>query len=103
MAPPATAPDSEAARAGQGVFFRAGCPGCHTVRGTDAAGTIGPDLTHVGGRLSLGAASMSNDPHNLRRCLYDNQHIKPGNRMPTFGFLEARDLDLLAAYLASLK
>jgi cytochrome c oxidase subunit 2 len=100
---PAADPDGDAGRAGQSVFFRAGCHGCHTVRGTAAAGTIGPDLTHVAGRLSLGAASLPNDPSNLRRWVGDNQHVKPGNRMPTFGFLAARDLDLLAAHLGSLK
>lgn len=100
---PAAEPDGDAGRAGRSVFFRAGCQGCHTVRGTDAAGTIGPDLTHLAGRLSLGAASLPNDPPSLRRWVRDSQHVKPGNRMPTFGFLAANDLDLLAAHLGSLK
>jgi cytochrome c oxidase subunit 2 len=99
----ASAPDSDAAQAGQAVFLKAGCHGCHAVRGTPAAGTIGPDLTHLAGRLSLGAATLPIDPSSLRRWLSDNQHVKPGNRMPAFGFLAPGDLDLLVAYLGSLK
>jgi cytochrome c oxidase subunit 2 len=38
------------------LFRAAGCGGCHTIRGSEADGTIGPDLTHVGTRLSVGAA-----------------------------------------------
>ena len=29
------------------------CSACHTVEGSPAAGTIGPNLTHVGGRSTL--------------------------------------------------
>jgi len=100
---PATAPADQTTMAGRAVFRRAGCHGCHTVRGADAGGTIGPDLTHVGGRLSLGAATLPNDADHFRRWVRDNQHLKPGNRMPSFGFLDDRDLDHLAAWLGSLK
>jgi cytochrome c oxidase subunit 2 len=100
---PAAAPANEAATAGSAIFRRTGCHGCHTVRGAVAAGTIGPDLTHVAGRLSLGAATLPNDAAHFRRWVRDNQHLKPGNRMPSFGFLAERDLDHLAAWLGSLK
>jgi cytochrome c oxidase subunit 2 len=100
---PAAAPANDAGTAGSAVFRRAGCHGCHTVRGVAAAGTIGPDLTHVAGRLSLGAATLPNDAEHFRRWVRDNQHLKPGNRMPSFGFLGERDLDHLAAWLGSLK
>jgi cytochrome c oxidase subunit 2 len=100
---PAAAPANEAATAGSAIFRRTGCHGCHTVRGAEAAGTIGPDLTHVAGRLSLGAATLPNDAAHFRRWVRDNQHLKPGNRMPSFGFLAERDLDHLAAWLGSLK
>jgi cytochrome c oxidase subunit 2 len=88
---------------GRAVFFKSGCQGCHAVRGTEASGTIGPDLTHVAGRTSLGAAILPNDTESFRRWVRDNQHLKPGNRMPSFAFLESADLDLLAAWLGSLK
>ncbi len=105
---PAAAPADADAAAGLAVFHKAGCHGCHTVRGAEAGGisaggTIGPDLTHVAGRLTLGAATLPNDAHHFRRWVRDNQHLKPGNRMPSFGFLPERDLDQLAAWLASLK
>lgn len=105
---PAEAPATDALRAGQSVFFSAGCHGCHTVRGatvggTDATGTIGPDLTHVAGRLSIGAATLPTAPMNFGRWVRENQHLKPGNRMPSFGFLSAADVDRLASYLGSLK
>src|SRR5688572_18383517 len=77
---------------GQTVFFSTGCHGCHTVRGTNAAGTIGPDLTHVAGRLSLGAATLPTASANFGRWVRENQHLKPGNRMPSFGFLQAGDV-----------
>lgn len=105
---PAAAPADAVATAGRAVFLKAGCHGCHTVRGADAGGspaggTIGPDLTHVAGRLSLGAATLPNDVEHFRRWVRDSQHLKPGNRMPSFGFLPERDLDRLAAWLGSLK
>src|SRR5688500_9948732 len=43
-------PDTLAAR-GEAAFISNGCTACHTIRGTAAAGQIGPDLTHVGSRL----------------------------------------------------
>ncbi len=88
---------------GHKVFIKAGCHGCHTVRGSEAAGTIGPDLTHVAGRTSLGAATLPNNTDNVRRWVSENQHLKPGNRMPSFGFLSGNELDQLAAWLGSLK
>jgi cytochrome c oxidase subunit 2 len=105
---PAEAPATDALRAGQSVFFAAGCHGCHTVRGAEvgdatASGTIGPDLTHVAGRLSLGAATLPTGPAHFGRWVRENQHLKPGNRMPSFGFLSSGDVDRLASYLGSLK
>ena len=45
-----------AAGAGQGrALFESTCGGCHTVRGTAAAGRLGPDLTHVASRSSTSA------------------------------------------------
>lgn len=100
---PAVESPDDAARAGRSIFFKAGCQGCHTVRGADAAGTIGPDLTHVAGRLSLGAATLPVDAASLGRWVRAAQHVKPGNRMPSFGFLSDGDVDLLATWLGSLK
>jgi cytochrome c oxidase subunit 2 len=43
----AAEPTTSGARKGRDLFLAAGCGGCHTVRGTAAVGTIGPDLTHL--------------------------------------------------------
>lgn len=97
-----TAPDPEIA-AGQMLFVSHGCGGCHTIRGTSAAGTIGPDLTHVGGRMSLAAATLPNDTAAFARWIRNNQHVKPDNRMPPFRIFSDSELAMLSHYLASLK
>src|SRR5690606_39184443 len=40
---------------GRQLFIASGCGACHTVRGTPANGSFGPDLTRVGSRLSIAA------------------------------------------------
>ncbi|HEX5779437.1 MAG TPA: c-type cytochrome [Xanthobacteraceae bacterium] len=101
-AAPAPAPAAGAA-AGQKLFFAGGCGACHTIRGTEAAGTIGPDLTHLGGRMSLAAAVLPNDAAAIARWIRDNQHIKPDNKMPPYGMFTEAELKSLANYLAGLK
>jgi cytochrome c oxidase subunit 2 len=83
--------------------FSARCAVCHTVRGTPAAGTRGPDLTHVGGRASIGAGLLPNNAGTLAGWIASSQHLKPGNLMPEFKELSAEDLKALAAYLEGLK
>jgi cytochrome c oxidase subunit 2 len=84
-------------------FAAFGCAGCHAIRGLGAAGAIGPDLTHVGSRLSLGAASLPNDPQGFLRWLRDGPHIKPGNRMPPYEILSEEELGQLALFLDGLE
>jgi cytochrome c oxidase subunit 2 len=85
------------------LFISHGCGGCHRVRGTSAVGTIGPDLTHVGSRMSLAAAALPNDAAAFARWIADNQHIKPQNRMPPFRIFSDTELRALSAYLANLQ
>ena len=99
---PAGEPTTEAAMRGKELFLSQACVGCHTIRGTVAAGVLGPDLTHVAGRLSLGAGTLENTPENLRRWLRDPQDAKPGNLMPAPG-VTPEQLDDLAAYLEGLE
>lgn len=90
--------------AGEQVFVRNTCVSCHTIRGlSGASGTVGPDLTHVGSRTTLGAGVIDNTPQNLRDWLSDPQQIKPGVLMPAFKTLSQADLDALVSYLESLK
>jgi len=100
---PAAQPTGDRTFVGQSLFLAAGCGGCHTVRGTEAVGVIGPDLTHVGSRLSLAAATLPNDVASLSRWIRDSQHIKPENRMLPYGFLTEGQADVIAAYLTSLE
>jgi cytochrome c oxidase subunit 2 len=101
--PAAAAPASEEARQGRELFQRAGCGACHTVRGTQALGTIGPDLTHIGSRRSLAAGMLPNTPATLADWIGSGQHLKPGNRMPSFELLAGPERRSIAAYLESLK
>ena len=80
-----------------------GCAACHTIAGTQAAGLAGPDLTHVGSRRTLGAGILPNNRGTLAGWIADSQTIKPGNRMPNYKQLDARELNAIADYLAGLK
>ena len=73
------------------------------VRGTEADGVVGPDLTHVGSRVSLGAGILPNEPAALVRWIARTADVKPGVHMPAFGMLPQEDLRALAAYLKALQ
>ena len=89
-------------RRGRDVFMQARCAGCHTVRGSDAAGQTAPDLTHIASRSTLGAGSLPNTPDNLATWIRDSQRVKPGNQMPP-NPLAAEDLEVLVSYLETLR
>jgi cytochrome c oxidase subunit II len=93
------AADSREGRA----IFEATCGGCHTVRGTAAAGRLGPDLTHVASRLALAAATLPNNAESRARWIARGQHVKPGNLMPAYPDLAPAEAAALAQYLASLR
>jgi cytochrome c oxidase subunit 2 len=84
-------------------LFVARCGACHTVRGTAAAGTLGPDLTHVGSRRTIGAALLPMNRGSLAGWIASSQHLKPGNLMPSFRHFSGEELRELAAYLESLE
>lgn len=100
---PAAGPETEAERRGKELFIENGCGACHSIRGTEADGKIGPDLTHLGGRRSLAAATLPNDAAAIARWIVENQHIKPENLMPEYRYLDAGEVDAIAAYLAGLE
>ena len=103
QAEPAAPPEGALATRGAEVFLASGCGACHAVRGTPADGVIGPDLTHVGSRLSLGAGLLDNDPAAFRRWIAETAELKPGVHMPAFGALPPDDLEALAVYLEGLQ
>jgi cytochrome c oxidase subunit 2 len=95
-------PGDDELEQGQLVFEREACAGCHTVRGTRAAGTAGPDLTHMGSRHTIGAATVPNTTANLTGWIADAQSIKPGAKMPPIN-LEPDELRALVRYLQEQK
>lgn len=100
---PAAEPVESLAQQGRELFFLNGCSACHAIDGTAARGAIGPNLTHVGGRLSLGAGILPNDREAFVRWMAQTNQVKPGVLMPHFGMLPPEELNALAAYLESLR
>jgi cytochrome c oxidase subunit 2 len=102
QAEPAQAPAQPLAARGQALFLSSGCGACHTVRGTAAAGVVGPDLTHVGSRRTIGG-DLPNDADGFLRFISHPQVVKPGALMPAFSMLPQEDLRAIAAYLEALE
>ncbi|PZG24088.1 cytochrome c oxidase subunit II [Micromonospora craterilacus] len=99
---PARPPQTDAQRRGQQAFLQGSCAGCHAIRGTGADGRIGPDLSDVGSRWSIGAGAVPNDGGHLGGWIANSQTVKPGNYMPPQQ-VGAGQLPDLIAYLQSLK
>jgi cytochrome c oxidase subunit II len=99
---PARTPTTSAARQGEQTFMTSQCASCHTLRGTSAQGSVGPDLTHFGSRTSIAGYTLVNTPANLAKWIRDPQHVKPGNRMPSLN-LTPDQLGALVPYLEGLK
>lgn len=87
-------------QAGRQVFEA--CASCHTVRGTPANGSAGPDLTHLMTRQTIGSGVVENTAANLRAWVNDPQTVKPGCLMPRMG-LTGPQLDAVVTYLQSLR
>jgi cytochrome c oxidase subunit 2 len=97
----AAAPNGTEAAAGAVVFARS-CGACHAVAGTMALGRVGPDLTHVAARPTIGAGALENTPANLARWIHDAPAVKEGARMPAVP-LDAAELRAVVAYLETLR
>ncbi len=100
QAAPAQLPVSPDALSGQRLFV-ARCGACHTVRGSDASGIHGPDLTHLMSRRMIAAGSIETTPDNVMDWVAHAQERKPGARMPDTR-LSPQDAARLRAYLAGL-
>lgn len=103
QAAPALSPADPIAERGQRLFLANGCGACHTVRGTPADGKVGPDLTHVGSRLTLGAGILPNEIAAFARWIAHTEKVKPSVRMPAFHMLPSEDLTAMATYLKGLR
>jgi cytochrome c oxidase subunit 2 len=89
-------------QAGQAFFTSQACGACHTVRGTSAAGTLGPDLTHVASRRTIAAGLLPTTRGSLAAWIADPQTIKPGNNMPMVT-MTADQLRAVSAWLGELR
>jgi cytochrome c oxidase subunit 2 len=95
-------PDDELAFEGRQIFLGSACVYCHNIEGTNASGDLGPDLTHIATRRTLGAGILENTTGNLAGWIVDAQAIKPGNKMPPMD-LSGEELQALLAYLETLE
>jgi cytochrome c oxidase subunit 2 len=97
---PAAAPDAPAH--GRQVFQENACASCHSVKGTSAHGTYGPDLTHLMSRQTLGSGVATNTPDHLKIWVREPARMKPGVLMPAMN-LSASDLDDMVTWMVTLK
>lgn len=88
---------------GRELFLGRGCGGCHAVAGTSALGTAGPDLSHVGSRLTIGAGLLKNDAPALSRFIAHAGLLKPGSHMPAYLDLSDDELAQMAGWLKGLQ
>jgi cytochrome c oxidase subunit 2 len=100
---PVTAPSDPFLKVGHDAFFKGDCHTCHTVRGTSANATDGPDLTHVGSRKSLAAGVLNNHIGTMAGWIAGPQDVKPGNKMPETPVFTGTELRALSAWLGSLQ
>jgi cytochrome c oxidase subunit 2 len=75
----------DAARGAPLVAFGA-CIACHTIKGVPTMqAKVGPDLTHVGSRLTIGGGLFPNDTKHLGSWIKNSGAMKPGSFMNTMG------------------
>jgi cytochrome c oxidase subunit II len=97
----ASAPSSDETRLGEQRFIER-CGACHTVRGTRAAGRVGPDLTHLMSRTTIAAGLLPNNPGFLSGWIASPQALKPDALMPD-PELSGHDLAGIRSFLLTLK
>ncbi|HVB86542.1 MAG TPA: cytochrome c oxidase subunit II [Candidatus Dormibacteraeota bacterium] len=87
---------------GRTLFIAKACFACHTVRGTIAAGKVGPDLTHLMSRDTIASGMLPNTPENLRKWIQNPPAVKEGALMPKVDMTDEQ-LTQITAYLETLK
>ncbi len=98
---PATPTSGDAAK-GAHYFQQMSCASCHAIRGTNASGMLGPNLTHLASRETLATGRLANTSQNLYNWLKDPDRYKPGVHMPNLGLTDEQAHDLVA-YLEGLR
>jgi cytochrome c oxidase subunit 2 len=85
---------------GEAIFMESSCVGCHTIRGTEATATDGPDLTHLMTRDIIGGF-FPNTRENLEQFVRDPHALKRGVFMPPADLTDGEFEDLIE-YLVTL-
>ena len=74
------------AQRGLATYSRSACIGCHKIRGNPSSlGVIGPDLTHMASRYTIGSGLFVNDAKHLAHWIKNARAMKPGVLMQTLG------------------
>jgi len=100
---PAAAATSARQELGRQAFLANRCEACHTVRGVGGASLLGPELTHVGNRGSIGAGTLDNTAAGRERWIAHVQEVKKGARMPSYERLDPETLGAMAEWLGALR
>jgi len=97
-------PTPRSGEAGKGakLFKEKACMNCHSIAGTDAVATVGPNLTHLATRTTIGAGTLPNTPINLAKWLKNPKGFKPGALMPNMK-LSDDEVKAIVAYLEALQ
>jgi cytochrome c oxidase subunit II len=103
MQQPALLPQNAgSAQRGLEVFLEANCMQCHAIQGTNASGELGPDLTHLASRQTVGAGILPLNRSNLGGWISNPHGAKPGVKMPPSD-ISSEDLQALLDFLLTLK
>lgn len=102
MQQPAAVPQGDTMQRGLEVFLEANCIQCHAIQGTNATGELGPDLTHLASRQTIGAGILPLTRANLGGWISNPQGVKPGVKMPPSD-LSSEDFNALLDYLMTLE
>ena len=87
---------------GRRIFEQTACIDCHTIPGTAANGTYGPDLTHLMSRQTIASGAVVNTLGDLVAWIYNPASVKPGCKMPSMG-LSTQQAAAIAVYLETLR
>lgn len=100
-------PTDPVALAGKALFegknpAKAACFTCHTIDGTKAQGKVGPNLSNIGARSTLGAGVVENNEQTLKEWVRSPRILKPGVKMVDHPNLTDEELNAIVAYLRGL-
>lgn len=85
-------------------FTKHGCISCHRVNGLENSLTKhGPDLTHFGSRLRIGAGILENNLENRIKWILNSPKHKPGVHMPAFTHLSESEIREISEWLGELQ